>query len=148
MPFEPTCLQLERNDTRIRAGRKKENMESETKKTLDECDLASFTGSENWYRHWLGRCLYTDGAKHLADQAGAHWLIDEIAINQARPKVRAEQFQVWVLKVDLENRTGVLSCGDGNDNTVFSKRIEYTDFPLAEITFYCTDGVILLPSEY
>jgi hypothetical protein len=123
-------------------------MESETKKTLDKSDLGNFTGSENWYQHWLGKCLYTDGVKYVADQAGAHWLIDEIAINQTRPKVRAEKFQVWVLKVDLENRTAVLSCDDGNDHAVFSKKIEYTDFPLAEIRFYCTDGVILLPSEY
>jgi len=123
-------------------------METKTKKTLDESDLANFTGSENWYQHWLGKCLYTDGAKYVADQAGANWLIDEIAINQTRPKVRAEEFQVWVLKVDLERRKGVLTCDDGNGNLVFTKRIEYTDFPLPEIRFYCTDGVILLPSEY
>lgn len=123
-------------------------MESQTKKTLNESELANFTGSENWYQHWLGKCLYTEGAKYVADQAGAHWLIDEIAVNQTRPKVGAEKFQVWVLQVDLKNRTGVLSCGDGNENTVFSKKIEYTDFPLAEIRFYCTDGVILLPNEY
>jgi hypothetical protein len=90
----------------------------------------------------------TDGVKFVADSAGAYWLIDEIAISQTRPKVRAEEFQVWVLKVDLEKHTGMLSCGDGNNNTVFSKKIEYTDFPLAEIRLYCTDGVILLPSEY
>jgi hypothetical protein len=123
-------------------------METETKKTLDESDLANFTGSENWYRHWLGKFLYTDGAKYVADQAGAYWLIDEIAINQTRPKVRAEEFQVWVLKVDLAKRKSVLTCDDGNGNVVFTKRIEYTDFPLPEIRFYCTDGVILLPSEY
>jgi hypothetical protein len=123
-------------------------MESETKKTLDESELVNFTGSENWYQHWLGKMLFTDGVKFIADQAGANWLVDEIAISQTRPKVRAEEFQVWVLKVDLENRTGVLSCDDGNDNLVFSKKIEYTDFPLAAIKFYCTDGVILLPSEY
>ena len=84
----------------------------------------------------------------VAEQAGAYWLIDEIAINQTRPKVRAEEFQVWVLKVDLEKRNGVLSCDDGNGSVVFTKRIEYTDFPLREIRFYCTDGVILLPTEY
>lgn len=122
--------------------------EPETKKTLDEAELANFTGSENWFKHWLGKALYTDGVKFVAEQAGAFWLIDEIAINQTRPKVRAEEFQVWTLKVDLEKRKGVLSCDDGNGNVVFTKRIDYTDFPLAEIRFYCTDNTILLPSEY
>jgi len=122
--------------------------ETETKKTLNEADLANFTGSENWYRHWLGKTLYTDGAKYVADQAGAFWLLDEIAISQTRPKVMAEEFQVWTLKVDLENRKGVLTCDDGNGNVVFTKRIEYTDFPLPAISFYCTHDTILLPSEY
>jgi hypothetical protein len=123
-------------------------METETKKILDESELANFTGTENWYKHWLGKIVFTDGIKFVAEQAGAFWLIDEIAINQTRPKVRAEEFQVWVLKVDLEKHKGVLSCDDGNGSVVFTKRIEYTDFPLPEIRFYCTDGVILLPSEY
>lgn len=125
-------------------------METATKKTLDESELANFTGSENWYRHWLGKVVFTDGAKFVADQAGAYWLIDEIAISQTQPKVRAEEFQVWTLKVDLEKRKAELTCddGNGNGNVVFSKRIEYTDFPLAEIKFYCADGTILLLSEY
>jgi hypothetical protein len=123
-------------------------METETRKILNESDLANFTGSENWFKHWLGKVLFTDGVKFVADSAGAYWLIDEIAINQTRPKVRAEEFQVWVLKVDLEKRKGVLTCDDGNGSVVFSKKIQYTDFPLPEIRFYCTNGVILLPSEY
>jgi phage anti-repressor protein len=124
------------------------NMTTETKKALNAAELANFTGSENWYQHWLGKTLFTDGAKFVAEQAGAFWLVDEIAINQTRPKVMAEEFQVWTLNVDLEKRKAVLTCDDGNGNVVFKKRIEFTDFPLAEIRFYCTDNTILLPSEY
>jgi hypothetical protein len=36
----------------------------------------------------------------------------------------------------------------GNGNVVFTKKIEYTDFPLAEMKIYFTDGTILLPNEY
>ena len=122
--------------------------ETETKKTLNEAELANFTGSENWYQHWLGKALYTDGVKYVADNAGAYWLVDEIAINQTRPNVRAEEFQCWTLSVDLERHKAVLTCDDGNGNVVFTKRIEYTDFPLPEIKLSCTDGTILLPSEY
>ena len=41
-----------------------------------------------------------------------------------------------------------IACDDGNGNTVFSKKIGYTDFPLAEISLYCCNKTILLPSEY
>jgi hypothetical protein len=122
--------------------------EPETKKTLDEAELANFTGSENWFKHWLGKALYTDGVKYVADGAGAYWLIDEIAINQTRPKVRAEEFQVWTLTTDLQKRKATLTCDDGDGHVVFTKRIDFTDFPLAEIKFYYVDNTILLPNEY
>lgn len=111
-------------------------------------DLAQFTGSENWYQHWMKQCTYTDGVKFMAEQAGAFWLIDEVAINQMLPKVKAEEFQVWTLKTDLDRKYGVLTCDDGNGNVVFTKEIHFTDFPLPEIKLYFTDRVILLPSEY
>jgi hypothetical protein len=124
------------------------NTETKTKKTLNEADLAGFTGTEQWYRHWLGKSLYTDGVRFVAEQAGAYWLVDEMAISQTRPKVKAEEFQVWTLRTDLEKRSAVLTCDDGNGNIVFTKKIDYTDFPLAEVKFYLTDNTILLPSEY
>jgi hypothetical protein len=125
-------------------------METETKKTLDEADLAQFTGSEQWFKHWLGRVVFTDGAKYVFDNAanGAYWLCDEIVLAQSYKKVRNEVFQLWVLKVDLEHKRGELRCEDGNDNVVFKKSIPYTDFPLPEIRFYFTDNTIFLPQEY
>ena len=117
-------------------------------KTLNTAELAQFTGSENWYRHGINRTvLFTDGAKYVADTAGAYWLLDEIAFAQAEPDVAAEAFQFWKLTVNLEKHTAFLTC-EGDDNVVFSKRIEFTDFPLDEISLYFMDRVILLPSEY
>lgn len=55
---------------------------------------------------------------------------------------------MWTLKVDLEKHAATLTCDDGNGNVVFTKRIEYTDFPIAEVKLYHSDGTILLPSEY
>lgn len=38
-------------------------------------------GSENCYqRSIIRKVLYTDGAKYAADEGGAYWLLDEIAI--------------------------------------------------------------------
>jgi hypothetical protein len=117
-----------------------------TSKILNE--LAQFTGSEHWYRHALNRQVtYTDGAKYMADQAGAYWLLDEIALAQHfNENVRAEAFQVWKLAVSGNNAT--LACEDGNDRVVYTKTIPSTDFPEPGITLWCTDNVILLPSEY
>ena len=91
--------------------------------------------------------LFTDGTKYLADQGGAYWLLDEIALAQRGNRVVAEAFQVWKLAVNPDH-TAVLTCDDGNGNVVFTKRIEFTDFPLPEVTLYFTDNTILLPSEY
>jgi hypothetical protein len=92
--------------------------------------------------------LFTDGAKHVADAGGAYWLLDEIALAQRyKKKVAAEEFQLWKLTVK-DDHTATLSCENGNGQKVFSKKIEFTDFPLDEITLYFTNNTILLPSEY
>ena len=117
--------------------------------TLTRADLAQFTGSEHWYRHPLNRrMLFTDGAKHVADAGSAYWLLDEIALAQVHvPAVRGEGFQLWRLTV-RPDRSAVLDCGDGNGNSVYSKAIGFTDFPLVAIELYVTDSTVLLPSEY
>lgn len=116
---------------------------------LSEFHLRNFTGSENWYRHGINRrVVFTDGAKYVADEGGAYWLLDAIAIAQLYEKsVSGEAFQIWTLKVS-EDRTASLICDDGNDNTVYTQNIEFTDFPITEIKFFFTDNTILLPSEY
>jgi uncharacterized protein DUF6876 len=52
---------------------------STTTKTLNTTDWAQFT-RQNWYRHAINRTvLFTHGAKYVADQAAAYWLLDVIA---------------------------------------------------------------------
>ena len=118
-------------------------------KTLTRDDLIQFTGSEHWYRHAMVRdVLYTDGVQYVAETAGAYWLIDEITFAQRFDKLlAAEEFQLWKLNVNTDH-TATLTCEDGNGGVVFTKAIEYADFPLAEITLYFMNNTILLPSEY
>lgn len=117
--------------------------------TLTQADLAQFTGTEQWYRHSMVRnVLYTDGIKHMASTAGAYWLIDEIAFQQHYPSIAKEEFQVWMLRVDLGQSTATLTCDNGNSRIIFQKKISYTDFPLDEIKIYFVNNVIMLPSEY
>ncbi|TXI24151.1 MAG: hypothetical protein E6Q61_05460 [Nitrosomonas sp.] len=117
--------------------------------TLNLKELAQFSGTENWYRHALNRSiLYTDGVQYLAEQGGAYWLLDSIVLAQAHnKKVAAQEFQVWTLAVKPD-QTALLTCGDGNGNTVYKQALTFTDFPLPEIKLFFCNRVIMLPSEY
>jgi hypothetical protein len=95
---------------------------------LTKEDLTGFTGTIQWYRHPVVKnTLYTDGVKYVAQKAGAYWFIDEITFQQYHPRIKNEEFLVWILKVDLEDSTVVLTCDDGNDRILFTKPIGYTD---------------------
>ena len=114
---------------------------------LNENTLQQFTGSENWYLHGInGNVSFTDGAKFVADEGDAYWLLDTIAISQQDPRVKAEPFQVWKLRVQSD-RSAILVCDDGNYNVVYLQRIPFTDFPLDEIDLWFENNVIYLPSE-
>jgi hypothetical protein len=121
-----------------------------------ESALAQFIGSIDYYNDGMG-FFHTDGVQFLAETAGAHWLIDAIRSWQISRNVRREEFQVWILKVNLEKKTANLIGDDGNDNRIASQHIGYTDFPLPEIKLYvergCIDGkneclVCMLPTEH
>lgn len=112
-------------------------------------ELRHFTGSECFFRHGIvENIVFTEGAKFLADRAGAYWLLDEIALCQRyEGTVAAEPFQLWTLTVNVD-LTAILSCEDGNGHAVYRKQIEYTDFPMSEVKLYFIDKTILLTSEY
>ncbi|SDR63340.1 hypothetical protein SAMN05519103_08509 [Rhizobiales bacterium GAS113] len=120
-----------------------------TTKTLTQASLQQFTGSEHWYRHGLVRdVLFTDGANMSRTPAAPIGCSRRLPWRSVmRKAVAAEEFQHGRLTVKSD-RTATLTCDDGNDNVVFSKEIEFTDFPLAEIRFYCAARTIMLPSEY
>ena len=125
-------------------------------KTLTPLDLRQFTGSESFYRHWCNRAfIYTEGVHYVAEQGGAYWLIDEIALTiRHEPQVARERFQHWTLTV-AEDHTATLDCDDGNRREVFRKALTFTDFPLARIEFFACENefgpghfTLMLPSEY
>lgn len=113
--------------------------------TLKIDDLLQFTGTENWYRHPLSGYTYTDGVQYVADKGGAYWLIDKILII-TRSKKELQEFGVWKLAVN--NYKAVLTCEDGNRHTLYTERLNYTDFPLKEISLWFENGVLILPSEH
>jgi len=112
-------------------------------------DLNQFTGSEHWYRHPLVcDILFTDGAHYVAENGGAFWLLDTIALAQRDvPKVAALEFQVWRMTVWPEC-TATINCEDGNGNVVFTKHIGFTNFPLESVELWFENKTIYLPSEH
>jgi hypothetical protein len=118
---------------------------------ITQAELAQFTGTTQWYKHWLKRFVYTDGVKYLAEQGNAYWLIDAIASHQTKQLLEDQmlrEFQIWTLKVNLEEKTATLVCERDTDDTVLTQDIDFTDFPLAEVKLYLTEGVLMLTSEY
>ena len=118
-----------------------------------QLDLRQFTGTTQWHR-WssLTKLVCTDGAKYLADEAGAYWLLDAVASHQNAPVIqdsqRLQEFQIWTLTVEAD-RSGRLTCAEDSDVApIIAQDIEFTNFPLKEIKLYVCGNVILLPSEY
>ena len=113
--------------------------------TITSYQLNQFTGTEHWYRHWLG-ILYTDGVKFLAEKAGAYWLIDAVASYQN--KLKDVPFQIWTLVVNEDN-SAILQMREDSDMPFrVEQYIKYSDFSLESIRLYFIDNVLLLPSEY
>ena len=110
-----------------------------------ESNLAQFTGTEHYYKHFLGGLLLTDGAKFIAE-LGAYWLMDIIGSIQNHPKIRNEEF--LTIKLVVKNDKAVFTAEDGDLNVLYSQKISYTDFPLDEIKLFVSNKVVMLPSEY
>lgn len=133
-----------------------ENKVSENKEVPNEAErlkeeiregLTFFTGSEKNQKAYA-KVFITDGVKTLADSAECYWMIDLIFSYQSIKKVKDEAFQVYDLKVNLEEKSAIMVCTDGNENILHKQRIPFTTFPLESIKLYFTNEVILLPSEY
>ncbi len=120
-------------------------------------DLGYFTGTENYYRHPMPltpyEFNYTDGVKHVADYAGAYWLLDVIFSHVAEVyrsrTIPTEQKRLLVCRLAVgDNNAAIFAMTDGNDNALAGQEIEYTDFPAKLQTIWVQNGVAMLPSEY
>ena len=123
-------------------------------KTKDEilANLPNFYGTENYFRlsPVFPNFVLTDGARYLADAAGAWWLMDAVASHLG--SYRDEGFVVAKLLRAKASNAWILRLEDGNDEVLADQIIKYVGFPLDEITLYVIAQddlrVILLPSEY
>lgn len=113
-------------------------------------ELPQFYGTEDYHKwsHLFPSFVLTDGAKYLAEAAGAYWLMDAVCSHLAK---HTDTFVVATLTRETTNIWS-LSLDDGNGNIFATQTIEYSDFPLDGIKLYvCRQEdlwVIMLPSEY
>lgn len=123
-------------------------------------DLSHFHGTDHYHRFSpLWGSVLTDGAKFLAEKAGAFWLFDAIE-SHIRERVRRTgldfdvSFVCSTLKCDLDTGNGELTLDNGDKKIIAVQSIEYTDFPLPFFELFAkwyrpVDGwVHMLPSEY
>lgn len=119
--------------------------------------LSQFTGTEHWHFNRLYKWMkYTDGVVFFALNAGggAYWFLDIIG-TELMEVAKSEKFLVINLHVNSDG-TATITASDGNesdelewdDHIKYRRSIESTDCPEGEWTFYLTDNVLMLPSEY
>ena len=110
--------------------------------------LSQFTGTQN-YRRVLPRLVITDGIEYLANKANSYWLVTAIYSHLVTKPIHTE---FVVARLVVSGKTANLVLDDGNDRVICEQYIEYTDFPLGEVTIYCSYKerlwVLLLASEY
>jgi hypothetical protein len=117
-----------------------------------QSQLGGFYGSENsYYRSTPILIYYTDGIKWLQKNANCYWLTNLIASYQTTEFKKANNRQFW--KLVVTDSSAILTCDDGNGNISITRSIEYTDFPLPNLSIWVEiqeEGriFIYLPSEY
>ncbi|MEN6611461.1 MAG: DUF6876 family protein [Methanoregulaceae archaeon] len=114
-----------------------------------ESSLSHFTGTSQYFRDPLTKLIYTEGIRHLVEQAGANWLLTDIgAVFRYSPKVRDMGFQLWTLVVNPD-ATALLTCKEDCDMPVlYEQKYGYTDFPVGTWKMYLYNDVLMVPSEY
>ena len=116
------------------------------KSKFDPSELGQFTGTTQYYKI-LPTFVVTDGVKCLMDHAECHWLY---GLHLVDIDFNTEPFTV--LKLRRVGKGAQILIEDGNGNTLSYQGLEYTDFPLDEITLFASWSgefwVAMLPGEY
>ena len=113
-------------------------------------------GTWHHYQHPLGRFRYTDGARTVAEECGAYWLLDLIGSYQPERRVAGEAFQLWrVIAPASERGPWAVECWTDTPpggSLIVRQEIEYSDFPRElcqpePFKLYLENGVLMLPEE-
>jgi hypothetical protein len=107
--------------------------------------LRQYTGTEQYHRLTLfGGFVCTDGVYAFAEEGGAYWVLDLIASYQ--PQLRNYEFQHW--KIISHRGKFIALCTDGNGYTLVTQEGDFTDLEDGDYSFYLTNKVLMVESEY
>ena len=114
--------------------------------------LAQHYGSETFFRHPFNRhAVYTEGVRCFAESAGngAFWLLDILC---TEPAILKEAQDFASITLTVEQGGAVLAVTDGGKGgnepeTVFRRKLSFTDCPEGIWSFYFENMTIMLPSE-
>ncbi len=110
--------------------------------------LNTNTEREQLYCFDLSKNLYTQGIKQMNDLCNSQILVKDILI-QCK-ELSSEFGLIQIIFKYIENipkYKAVIFYEDGNKNIIAKKLLEYTDFPLQEITLFYENNTLFLPSE-
>lgn len=116
-------------------------------------DLANYYSTLGYLRHRIlpvgPGLLLTDGAKYVAEKAGAWWLMDRVLLGAPEWLLEGDGF--CIIELLVKDSKGKLIVENGDGGLLHDEDIKYTDFPEPGIRFFLQDGsepVLMLQSEY
>lgn len=114
-----------------------------------ESQLSQFIGTERYHFNPLYPWLkYTDGVQYFAQNAGggSYWFLDIVG-TEVKPLTSRRSFITVDLVVKPDESCSIVVT-DGNDRTLWTRDIEWTDCPAGTWRFFLQSGVLMLTSEY
>jgi len=106
-------------------------------------------GTTQYHKIPFSHLVYTDGINDLIEKCKCWWLISDLGIEISQDEKLQKPFLVMKIKVDLNEKTAQLTLREDDDEKpIYTKELNYTDFPLSDYEFYIIDKVFLLKSEY
>lgn len=113
-----------------------------------EDGLSGFYGTETYHFNPLyPKMRYTDGVVFFALNAGggAYWFLDIIG-TEIHPLQAKEPF--IAITLIASGGTAEIIATDGDERTLFTRHISWTDCPEGRWRFFLCDDVLLLTGEY
>ena len=120
--------------------------EQEQQEILSE--LENNNGTQQYHKIPFSNVVYTDGINNLIEKCKCWWLFSDLGIEISNKTELQKPFLVVSLKVNEDSTAELILKEDTDLKPIYTKKYNFTDFPLSNYEFYYIDKVFLLKSEY